>query len=964
MREFKEYKVFIASPGDVEQEREIVRSVCDQFNQDILVRSHGIAFNAFGWEDAIPDAGRPQEIINGLVEDCDIFVCLFHKRLGTPSGKAESGTLEEFLLAYESWRDLKKPHILFYFKDVQISSARDLADPQLLKVLELKEKIESDRLLLFGTFAGPEDFRMKFTGHIKRWIKQNTKPKDTAERPEKFTPLQISETYRNWLIDHCQYMDIDKLREKSDVIQVQMPEIFVPLYANDPEKSKDKIPDSEESRLMERNEPSDIEALAQQYDYLLVEGVAGSGKSTLIKHVAHRMIQDPGPSELDDSMLPVLILLKDLKGFDPASGSAEKGHSLADEMMAYYFKKTDNGLNLDTVRAFCEAGKTLFLIDGLDEIDAALREAVAKAFGSLKARANKVRIMLTGRPHGIDDAVLRHFGKHLVKILPFTMDQVETFITKWFWSYYSSESRIGEKTTQGMISDIKTHPGIEKLIDNPLMLTAICILYHDERELPGQRAELYKKFISNLLFRRFRGEDERVHAYLKQLAFDMFTAGDRGIDRLAAIKLMRNEYPIQDDETEGGYRRRLDSKFGEIEPNCGLLTFQDGQYNFRHLTLQEFLAATAIMDRELDYTKAIKDYWGNERYKEVIELFIGYLSIENKSWANKIVENALREADQVPYSRYRLAARALLDMHRDRRKIEVTDLATEKLRAIIASDTPPKERADAGELLGWLGDRRDLDKFVPIDSGEYETSAGKIKIDKLEISSYAVTNLWFKKFIKDEGYSNASFWSEEGKKWIKHIESRQPRYWYERRYNCPNMPVTGVCWYEADAFARWMTLSRGDGYIYRLPDEREWEAAAAGFKKRKYPWGNEWADDHCNTRESGVETLSPVGIFAKGSTPEGVSDLAGNVWEWTCSDYHSRQIFYDFRFDVEIQKMLNEENYDDYLSKIEEKDRQLPVLRGGSWINDQDNARCANRYGDYPNYRDYSMGFRCVRIKN
>jgi formylglycine-generating enzyme required for sulfatase activity len=176
--------------------------------------------------------------------------------------------------------------------------------------------------------------------------------------------------------------------------------------------------------------------------------------------------------------------------------------------------------------------------------------------------------------------------------------------------------------------------------------------------------------------------------------------------------------------------------------------------------------------------------------------------------------------------------------------------------------------------------------------------------------------------------------------------------------------VTGVCWYEADAFARWMTLSRGDAYIYRLPDESEWEAAAAGFEKRKYSWGNEWADDYCNTSECGIEKVSTVGIFEKGDTLEGVSDLAGNVWEWTCSDYHSSQMFNDFRFDVEIQKMIDEKNFSDYISRLKEKDRQLPVVRGGSWGLDRDNARCAFRDRSRPSLRDFDVGFRCVRIKN
>ena len=69
--------------------------------------------------------------------------------------------------------------------------------------------------------------------------------------------------------------------------------------------------------------------------------------------------------------------------------------------------------------------------------------------------------------------------------------------------FYPGISGIGSKNADAMIHEVKVHPAIDKLSNNPLMLTAICILYHDNKELPGQRAELYKKFIDNLLYRRF-----------------------------------------------------------------------------------------------------------------------------------------------------------------------------------------------------------------------------------------------------------------------------------------------------------------------------------------------------------------------------------------------------------------------------------------------------------------------------
>jgi formylglycine-generating enzyme required for sulfatase activity len=91
----------------------------------------------------------------------------------------------------------------------------------------------------------------------------------------------------------------------------------------------------------------------------------------------------------------------------------------------------------------------------------------------------------------------------------------------------------------------------------------------------------------------------------------------------------------------------------------------------------------------------------------------------------------------------------------------------------------------------------------------------------------------FAKFVNAGGYTSEDLWSAEGRKWLEYTEAKHPLLWQERRWNCPNAPVVGVSWYEADAFARWLTLSRADDWTYRLPDEKEWEAAAAGDKGRE-----------------------------------------------------------------------------------------------------------------------------------
>jgi formylglycine-generating enzyme required for sulfatase activity len=273
----------------------------------------------------------------------------------------------------------------------------------------------------------------------------------------------------------------------------------------------------------------------------------------------------------------------------------------------------------------------------------------------------------------------------------------------------------------------------------------------------------------------------------------------------------------------------------------------------------------------------------------------------------------------------------LLDIHEKRREAGVELLARQRLIEVIETSAEPKALADAGETLGWLGDSRELQTFVAIEGGNYDLEElGTHTIESFEIGQYPVTNAWFAGFLKAGGYETESLWSPEGKKWLRNNKPKQPAYWDERRWKCPNAPVVGVCWYEADAFCRWLTSELKDGHTYFLPSEVQWQAAAAGKDKREYPWGKEITPDHCNYDDTEIGNTTAVGIFKIGQTPKEVADLAGNVWEWTDSWY--------------------------------DDDEDTKVLRGGSWFSEAQDCRCAARDNYFPNERSFNFGFRCAGI--
>jgi formylglycine-generating enzyme required for sulfatase activity len=109
---------------------------------------------------------------------------------------------------------------------------------------------------------------------------------------------------------------------------------------------------------------------------------------------------------------------------------------------------------------------------------------------------------------------------------------------------------------------------------------------------------------------------------------------------------------------------------------------------------------------------------------------------------------------------------------------------------------------------------------------------------------------------------------------------RPPRSWPARRGGprpttaLLQLPVTGISWDEANAYARWAGL--------RLPTEAEWERVARGRAGRAFPYGERFDGSRIHL---GQASLARVGDHPEGASDEGVLDLTGNAWEW-CADFH------------------------------------------------------------------------------
>jgi formylglycine-generating enzyme required for sulfatase activity len=202
---------------------------------------------------------------------------------------------------------------------------------------------------------------------------------------------------------------------------------------------------------------------------------------------------------------------------------------------------------------------------------------------------------------------------------------------------------------------------------------------------------------------------------------------------------------------------------------------------------------------------------------------------------------------------------------------------------------------------------------IPAGTFLYGRMREELELPEFWIDRTPVTNAEYKRFLDANPEYPVPF---AGEGWA------QPYNWDKRLRTFPpgwaDHAVVLVTWYDAEAYAEWAGA--------RLPVDEEWEKAARGTDGREYPWGS-WEEGRCNTVETQIYATTPVGLYSpQGDSPYGCVDMAGNVWEWTATEDGSGRL-----------------------------------VRGGSFVNDRFQARCAFRDWDLANSGVRFYGFRvCV----
>jgi formylglycine-generating enzyme required for sulfatase activity len=728
---------------------------------------------------------------------------------------------------------------------------------------------------------------------------------------------------------------------------------------------------------------------------LVILGDPGSGKTTFVRWVVHALAETllaneeiDKPTEfnpnaarerlgLETALFPVYIRLADLSDFIVKMRGKSDAPWAPDspEWLFHYLhqlsKDSNWGLDASFFRQQMTERSPLLLMDGLDEAaNTRDRENLGVLVKNIQRAYPACKVVITTRPgHEDREQVIDNLDH--ARIEPLDDEGVQAFLKFWCDALYLDNKTESFRHFRELALAISSNLPVRRMARNPVMLTAVALLYWNERRLPDRRVEVYGSVIKWLaLSRQERPErpgPKQCIEYLQELALAMQMDAD---GRKTQVSLRRAAEWLAG--RFGNDVDRAEAFLRDEQMDSGIIIARGNTLRFWHLTFQEFLAARAIA-RKLEADRreifSVTDRLYSPDWHEVVLLHVGLLHEDGgadqvnlffREVLDRVYRNKRGVRRLLPFGRAPLAERAkcaglLGAVLRDLQSSDYSpkDERFEELRKRVlgiydkngAQSVPLFDRIQVADTMPKAGNPM-LDRWAPVPAGEFwmgaqhtdpsgrnydrdamdnESPVYKAIVDAFDIGRYPVTVGEFRDFVQENGYKRAEWWSPEA-----YGKFAEPDRW-ELQLQYPNRPVVGVSWYEAAAYCAFAAC--------RLPTEAEWEWAARRDETRKYPWGKEKPEPSRLNYELSLRQLTPVGIYPAGATPDGIFDMAGGVWEW-CSDW-----------------------YGPYTTSPEPNPAgpaagSNRVLRGGSWNDSFIRAATRNRYP--PETRRNNIGFRLI----
>jgi hypothetical protein len=780
--------------------------------------------------------------------------------------------------------------------------------------------------------------------------------------------------------DHWRCGDPGALRTLLPKVKAERARWFVLLRAAPPWRIVNGQLRSDKANSEGRSTPAwlDQALSVATHPRMVVIGGAGAGKSVLLQHLAWVLTAKAlGEPLLDGDGEPIHALdLPALQGQSPLLPIPilHNASTLADALRGprgTHERPIQEALidllcNEDTfghradreaVREGLKRGRYLLLFDSLDEVPSTDdRAAIVRALGALHLlfTTGGPRVVLSTRPTAHTDVQLPA-GFSSVEIAPLDNDRIDRLVQTWLSVHETGPSTLQQAraaiaSTQ---ADFPTDAEGRSPAENPLLLTCIMLVYLKHRRLPDDRAELYYEMVRLLCESRVmaRGDEAREagaesqREALQALFYAMQEAGGTRLPQEAACGVLVAANKVRGAKEAEPFLDRLANR-------TGLIRFEthEGQRVVRpwHRSFLEYLAARQLAvlytNKAADCTRFLLQERSPQgpriadpTWTGCLRFLVGAFGQIDGIHAVACVQDWLDAAAPAGRLEARLlalaAGGAAENDARHFRHQPVRETLRQQIAARFAqrgADWPWEDRLDALEALGRLGDPRLTDPRTHLDGWAWVPQA------RLWMRTWPVTVAEFAPFVEATGTT--------------------PDDW-PRQLRRPNVPVTWVDWYEARAFCRWATRAwkRPTAGPIDLPTSAEWEQAANGGTRRRYPWGGEHPGQEDLARAAynwGNKPFShrrqtPVGAFPRGHTPDrSLWDLAGNAYEWT-STLHEDMVTRD----VACHQDDNPRQGDDRLSC---------VLCGGSCFDPAWGLRAAEQNSYPPRSRFGFVGFRVL----
>jgi len=629
--------------------------------------------------------------------------------------------------------------------------------------------------------------------------------------------------------------------------------------------------------------------IVKSLNKFVLTGQAGSGKTIIARRFALELIEEK-------MFFPIYVQLKDY--------FLQYSTITLDDISSYVSTKYElNKAELDELIT-CHKSHIYYILDGIDEIynpTTASNTICQRLNYFVKGQEN---IILTSREGYSGLKELKSFP--IVKIEKIK----DKHIRELFFRYCEDDNV--EVKFEDFKNKLNQIP--QELRDRPLFIVLLTILFEKDGKIPDNKISIYEEFINFLMF-QYKSDFEGVKSIngfvenrkvdliyvLEEIAYKTLIEGD--LNNNAINSILNNR----------GFDKTLHDIITKyLLSVAGILENKSGGFGFVHRSFCEYLSAKKICR---DLQKSDELYSIIESKIDILKeplLFVGdILRINNQMSMLRDFLTTLAGKDISPNWTLWLVSKLYQQKDYDINPILKSHLkSTIEKHLYFKNILPPKEQSDIVRMLGLLGDNRigisvdenDIPniKWCKIDKGKFnfglsesqkeilikknvsnsdrDLTGHELELAEYSISRYPITIRQYSSFLKEE-YLNSVWWnySEESKEWFdNNSKNRQGELIDKYKLYHGNFPANYINWFEAKAFCKW--FGNRTKLKIDLPTIQQWEKAIKSNGDFIFLWGNEYKKELCNTIESDINDICPVGCFNE--VENAPLDMCGNIWEW------------------------------------------------------------------------------------